>query len=718
MNNLPPTRNRRILIIDDNRAIHDDFKKIFSSSEFSSSLDVAETNLFGDESNKKRQIPFIVDSAYQGQEGVALIKKALDEGSPYAMAFVDIRMPPGWDGVETIQKLWLIDPEVQIVICTAYSDYSWKEMFEEIGEDDRMVILKKPFDTVEALQLAHSLTEKWWLAQQSKQKIEDLEVMVTERTLQLRLTNQDFQVEIVGHKKTENELRGKTAFLEAQLNSTLDGILVVDGQGRKILQNQRMIELWKIPSQIAEDSNDEKQRQWATSTVKNPGQFAERIAYLNAHPNEISGEEIELKDGTFLDRYSTSVIGKDGIHYGRIWSFRDITQRKKIEAQLFQSQKLEIIGQLAGGVAHDFNNILAAMTLNLEILQMQPQPLAEARSALHEMDGLARRASSLTQQLLMFGQRQPMHLVRLEINAALTNLLKTLERLVGEYITFVWLPSPTELWTEADPVMLNQVLVNLCLNAKDALPNGGKLTLESSLVNFDIETAKLHSESRPGQFACLRISDTGVGMKADVIKHLFEPFFTTKEIGKGTGLGLAASYGIVSQHKGWINVESVLGQGTTVRLYLPLSMKIAIEAKSEKTPSLLSLKGQNETILLVEDEAALLSVTTMGLTKLGYQVLTATNGEEAFERWEQNRGRIDLVLTDMRMPKGMSGLDLAKKIWQSSPSLKVIIMSGYSSEILGDNTAGDIGYTFLAKPFAFKALSEAIRQCLESNSTP
>jgi CheY-like chemotaxis protein len=288
--------------------------------------------------------------------------------------------------------------------------------------------------------------------------------------------------------------------------------------------------------------------------------------------------------------------------------------------------------------------------------------------------------------------------------------------LLNENVAFVWLPSPQELWIDADPTMLNQVIVNLCLNARDALPHGGTLTLETSLAKFDIESSKPHQESRPGQFACLRISDTGVGMNADVVKHLFEPFFTTKEIGEGNGLGLASSYGIVSQHKGWINVESVLGQGTSFRLYLPLSVKI--EAAPVEIAGKLSLKGQNETILLVEDEAALLLVTTKGLTMLGYQVLTATNGEEAFELWEKNRDIIDLVLTDMRMPKGMNGLDLAQKIWQTAPLVKVIIMSGYSTEILRENTANDIGYTFLAKPFAFKVLSQTIRQCMELTGQP
>jgi CheY-like chemotaxis protein len=335
MNDLPAQRNRRILIIDDNRAIHDDFRKILSPLGMTpDALDDTENELFGSTSAKDLRIPFEIDSAYQGQEGLTAVAQAVNDGHPYAMAFVDVRMPPGWDGVETTEKIWEVDSEIQVVICTAYSDYSWDEMFERIGNDDRMVVLKKPFDTVEVLQLAQSLTEKWRLSQQSKRKIEDLEEMVAERTRDLLQSNKTLLAEIVEHKRTEVELRGKTAFLEAQVNSSIDGILVVDNQGKKVLQNQRMVDLWKMPREIAEESHEENRLKWVTNMTRDPDSFSRKVAHLYSHPNEIHREEIELKDGTILDRYSSSVVGIDGIDYGRIWSFRDITERKRIETQL------------------------------------------------------------------------------------------------------------------------------------------------------------------------------------------------------------------------------------------------------------------------------------------------------------------------------------------------------------------------------------------------
>jgi len=389
----------------------------------------------------------------------------------------------------------------------------------------------------------------------------------------------------------------------------------------------------------------------------------------------------------------------------------DITARKILEEQLQQARKMEVVGQLAGGVAHDFNNIVAAMLLNLEIMRQRRRLPEDVQSPLRNVEALAKRAGSLTRQLLLFSRRQAMHPEQLEMNAALTHLLKMLKRLLGEDITCLHLPSARELWVEADATMLDQIGMNLCLNARDAMPNGGTLTLETSLAEFDAESAQVHPEARPGRFVCLRVSDTGRGMDVDVLKHLFEPFFTTKEVGKGSGLGLASAYGIVHQHQGWVNVESVVGRGTTFRVYLPLLAKPKTAPAS--IPDVLPPKGQNETILLVEDEIAVRSVCAEVLTLLGYQVLSAAEGQEALKLWEQHRDAIDLVLTDMRMPKSISGLDLAEKLLKSKPSLKIIIMSGYNMEMVQNSAAGHIGYTFLAKPFEFKTLAETVRHCLD-----
>jgi two-component system cell cycle sensor histidine kinase/response regulator CckA len=369
MNNQPVDKNWRVLVIDDNRAIHDDFRKILSSDDpTAAAYNASEAAVFGDRVGAVPQARFEVDSAYQGQEGVLKVSKALAAGRPYAMAFVDVRMPPGLDGVETTKRIWEIDPNLQIVLCTAYSDYSWGEMFEKLGRRDGLLILKKPFDAVEASQLAHALTEKWWLHQQSRLQMEKLEGRVDERTRELQQTNDALQREVAEHQQAEERLRWKTALLDAQVNSSLDGILIVDANRKMILQNQRFVDLFKMPPHIAEEGADQNRLQWVTDKVKNPEAFVEKVLHLYAHPNETSRDEIELKDGTSLDRYSSPTLGKDEKCYGRIWTFRDITARKRFEAQVFQSQKLETVAKLSGGIAHEFNSILTAVIGQGELL--------------------------------------------------------------------------------------------------------------------------------------------------------------------------------------------------------------------------------------------------------------------------------------------------------------------------------------------------------------
>ena len=391
----------------------------------------------------------------------------------------------------------------------------------------------------------------------------------------------------------------------------------------------------------------------------------------------------------------------------------DITARKALEEELRQAQKMQVVGQLAGGVAHDFNNILAAMILNLGLLRVPNAAQSETETALQQLDALAQRASSLTSQLLAFGRLQAMNPRRLELNGALTRLFEMLERLLGEEISCTFHIGAPELWVEADSAMLDQAVMNLCLNARDAMPNGGKLALEAGLVDFNAASVRADPKSRPGRFVYVQVSDTGSGMSADVLEHLFEPFFTTKDVGKGTGLGLASVYGTVQQHHGWLNVESRPGRGATFRFYLPEAPH-GDTAPAATREALTTTK--NETILLVEDEPALLAVAKRALTRLGYHVLSAADGREALALWEQHASAVDLVLTDMRMPRGMNGLVLAEKLAASKPSLKIIIMSGYSTEMATNGAVGQIEFTYLAKPFELETLAATVRRCLDEPS--
>jgi two-component system cell cycle sensor histidine kinase/response regulator CckA len=517
--------------------------------------------------------------------------------------------------------------------------------------------------------------------------------------------------DITERKRVEEDLRWKTAFLEAQVDSALDGMLVVDNQGKQILQNQRMSELWKIPPHIAENKDDAMQVQFVSSQTKNPQQFADKVAYLYSHPDEISRDEIELVDGTFLDRYSSPVRDKAGKHYGRIWTFRDITEQRKMEGQFRQSQKMEAIGQLAGGVAHDFNNILAVIQLQADLLKADGNLSPAQLEFADEIGTSAQRAAALTRQLLLFSRKETLQLRDLDLNQSINNMTKMLRRILGEDIQMQFKFAIRTLFIHADAGMMDQILMNLAVNSRDAMPKGGRLVIETSAVDFDESVRHQSTQARPGSFVCLSVSDTGCGIAPEILPRIFEPFFTTKDVGKGTGLGLATIFGIVQQHQGWINVYSEGGHGTAFRIYLPRLAKKP--GQNPEQPTLTSMRGGNETILLVEDDASLRASVRKTLSQLGYRVLEAVNGIEALEVWNQHRDEIHLLLTDLVMPGGMTGKDLAARLLEKNPKLRVIYASGYSAQVAGKDLPLEEGVNFLTKPFQAQKLAQTLRNCLD-----
>ena len=392
-------------------------------------------------------------------------------------------------------------------------------------------------------------------------------------------------------------------------------------------------------------------------------------------------------------------------------TFQDITERKQLEAQFRQAQKLDAIGQLAGGVAHDFNNILAATMMHLGLLQMNPKLDDGTQHALKELDVQARRAASLTRQLLMFSRRSVLAVKPVDLNEVVANLLKMLRRLIGEHIDLRFDGKSGLPLVEADAGLLEQVLMNLVVNARDAMPRGGRTTISTALANMEVAHTAANPDRRPGRFVSLAVSDTGCGMDAATLKRIFEPFFTTKEAGRGTGLGLATVHGIVAQHKGWVEVESESGQGTTVRVFLPALAQSTVEV--EQTSLTGPARHGNETILLVEDDLDVRELTGHSLRALGYRVHEAANGQEAMTLWQAHGQRVDLVLTDMVMPEGMTGLELAERLRALKPGLKVIIASGYSAEMVQAGVPVEAGVIYLPKPYATKALADTLRDCLD-----
>ncbi len=391
---------------------------------------------------------------------------------------------------------------------------------------------------------------------------------------------------------------------------------------------------------------------------------------------------------------------------------RDATQRKHLEHQLLHAQKMEALGQLAGGVAHDFNNILSATMMHLSLLLRLPELSPSMKSSLKELETEAKRATGLTRQLLLFSRHQVMHICTSDLYELLANLLRMLQRLIGEHITLDFERGPAPLWIEADPGMIEQVIMNLCVNARDALPQGGRIAIGAYAVSLASTKPLGDTEDRSGDFVCLTVADNGCGMDPETLKRIFEPFFTTKPPDKGTGLGLATVYSIVKQHRGWINVHSAVGKGTNFRLFLPLAPAPAHHPAIDNTEPP-AITGGTEGILVVEDDAGFRSMLAKGLQVLGYRVFEAANSHAALEVWQKHASEIALLLTDMVMPGGISGLDLCHRLQAKAPTLRRIITTGYAADRLNPTQLAEAGIEFLPKPFSAEVLAKAVRKCLD-----
>jgi PAS domain S-box-containing protein len=392
----------------------------------------------------------------------------------------------------------------------------------------------------------------------------------------------------------------------------------------------------------------------------------------------------------------------------------DVTERRALEQQLRQAQKMEAVGRLAGGIAHDFNNLLMVISGYSEFLLERLGTDSTLRGHAQEIANAAERATSLTRQLLAFSRKQMLAPKIVDLNGVVTENVKMLTRLIGEDIDLVMVPGPDIGAVKADPGQIEQVIMNLAVNARDAMPHGGKLTIETANVTLDANYARFHAPVKPGDYVMLAISDTGMGMDADTQAHIFEPFYTTKGL-KGTGLGLSTVYGIVKQSEGYIWLYSEAGKGTSFKIYLPrfsatgeaLATQPALAADSDQ-PS-----PGHETILLVEDEENLRRLARQSLETQGYRVIDAPDGASAMKISQAHKGPIHLLLTDVIMP-GMNGRELANQISPSRPEMRVLYMSGYTENHIGHNGTLDEGITLLQKPFTLPALKAKVREVLDT----
>jgi PAS domain S-box-containing protein len=836
--------NRRILVIDDQQEILEDYRQILTRDLGGQNpeLKSLERELFGEATAPR--VPaaprYELATAHQGEEGFHLVEQARAEGRPFAVAFVDMRMPPGWDGMETARRIREKDAELEIVIVTAYSDHDREKIVWTVGAPSKLLYLKKPFDVEEIRQLALALTEKWNLSRQEERQrelLKDLLLKISQvKNLGLRDLRAILEVTLgqmaslaeAEHGFVASIVQGQLAFragigrfagpeslegpaledlrqeilartnpaeivwvrkfevvpfyvveydrtvlilenpqaeaVEKELirlfmenvSAAVDAAclyerlfqshrdlervnqLLTHAQKdleRKILERtEELVRLNELHRGIIENAGLAILTFDAEGRISSANRGVERI--LGWKPEELQGQplrilcpqekeacleklkqsltgsqplevehELARQDGKTFPAHITltAINGEAGSGPSHIILIADLTERKNLERQLLQSQKMESLGILAGGVAHNFNNLLAVILSSADELRERLGQEPELRENLEMILNSSQRAAGLVRQLLSFSRQDSGAKTSLPVKQLIEEVVSLLGKVLHKNIQM-------ECEVEADlPAVagdfnqLEQVLMNLCINARDAMPHGGVLRLQAARAG-----RKSPDPLRPEEdFIRLSVSDTGVGMPPEVQEHLFEPFYSTKEVGQGTGLGLATAYGIVAAHGGRIEVASQPGQGTTMSIYLPGSKEVPeLKAPEAATPQ----GPAHGKVLVIEDEEPIRRLTQAKLTRLGYEVVLAADGQEGLRKLEEHPD-LNLVVMDMIMP-GVSGRELFLKMRQLRPELPILLMSGYTKgdeaeELLAIGASG-----YLQKPFHLDVLAEKVQATL------
>jgi PAS domain S-box-containing protein len=512
----------------------------------------------------------------------------------------------------------------------------------------------------------------------------------------------------VGNDITERKSAEEALRLQAQIIDQIhDSVISTDLAGHITIWNKGAERLFGYTGEEAMGKHvsfiyPEDQYQFLQDTVIGPLKAAGSYE-VELRNKKKSGEE-------FYVHLSLSVLrGNNGVVTGIIGYYMDITEHKKLEEQLRHSQKMEAIGQLAGGIAHDFNNILTAVIGYANLLQMRLGEGNQLRSYVDQIIASSERAANLTQSLLAFGRKQILDPKAITVNEIIKSMEKLLARLISEDIELKTQFSDKNLTVFADAAQMGQVLMNLVTNARDSMPDGGKLAISTGLVQLDSVFVKRHAYGKPGMYAMIAVSDSGVGMSEKTRQRVFEPFFTTKEVGKGTGLGLAIVYGIVKQHNGFVNVYSELGHGSTFKVYLPL---IRSAYGEEKEKSLSPPVGGTEMILIAEDDVEVRKLTKNVLEEFGYTVVEAIDGEDAISKFLKHKRKVDLVMLDVVMPR-KNGKEVYQYVRKVRPDIKALFTSGYTADVIHEKGVLDEGLNFVSKPVAPTDLLRKLRDILD-----
>lgn len=662
----------RILVIDGNPAIHGEFKRLLEAAGY---LSPGGRN--GAVPGEIAPAECALDFADDGEAGQRMVHQAWAAGQPYAVAFVDRDLGGRWDGLETVGNLWRVDSSLQAVICTSARDCSWEEIRSRLGVSDNLLILKKPFDGAGLQQMVAALVRKWQWARQARMQMEEMERMVELRTAELRQSEERFAAAFRAAPLPQAILNYSTG----QIVDVNDAFINVTGFTRE---------------EVMTHSHPVLNHTGLIAPLREPQPLRARECEMRSK----TGEPCRM----LISTQPTTVAGQPHL----IIMAEDITARMALEQQLRQAQKMEAVGQLAAGVAHDFNNILTVIQGHLS-LQLATQEFPDqTRTALSETLNASERAATLTRQLLAFSRKQLFQPAPFDLNALIDSQSSMLKRLIGEHIHVDWECQADIPSIMGDAPSLEQVVTNLVINARDAMPRGGRLRIATGLVEISAARAAQNPEAREGKFVRFSVTDTGHGMDETTRARIFEPFFTTREVGQGTGMGLATVYGIVKQHEGWIEVFSDPGQGASFFVYLPVSGR-QVDAASPVAQT--AVPGSMKfTVLLVEDEPAVRSIMRQLLKHCGCHVIEAGDAREGYARWAEQKQNIDLLVTDIVMPGGATGHDLARQLLEERPELRVIYSSGYSADLFQQGSELVPGRNFLPKPYDADSVLRLIKR--------
>lgn len=492
------------------------------------------------------------------------------------------------------------------------------------------------------------------------------------------------------------------------------GILYLNQNGEVIYTNPRLVEMLDTGNEYDREATEELITEILVTTRMNSNKniIETVLSGINAEVEEIEYSSLK-EDRKWMNLYASPKYDENLNVIGAMVVCVNVTGSKGLKEQLFQSQKMEAVGQLASGVAHDFNNILTVISGHTELLQMSLREESPLQENIFELQKATDSATHLVSQLMEFSRKRPTSQSELNVNSVIVNMRNMIQRLLTENISLITNLDKSSGKILANKGQLEQVLINLAVNAQHAMNGGGKLIIESQMVILDNRYCRVHADVQPGKYVMLSVSDTGCGMSDNVKSKIFDPFFTTRANGKGTGLGLSTVYGIVKQNHGHITVYSELEKGTTFKIYLPIVRnEIPVEPRHAAEPE---LKGGNETILLVEDENSVRKVAIDMLSELGYSVHSAINGKHALELFDEYRTKIELVITDLGMPD-IGGNQLVRIIRSFNPDLKVVFMSGHTKSAVIHQGRIDPSYHYIQKPFQYAELAGKIREVFDKPS--